>query len=151
MWSLWRWWFLSNVYTDEGYLVCARVHVRAWVCVCVCVCISLSQSLWYISQKIIEILNKKNLFFLFNLYINVSLVPIKKTVSHFFEQVANALVPPCKWLWTILCCSLNYQLLMLCWTRCIVMDLYWIVSRPQHLGISSLQKSLHAKWLNKLS
>ena len=29
--------------------------------------------------------------------------------------------------------------------------LYGIVSPPQHLGISSLHKSLHAKWLNKLS
>jgi len=36
----------------------------------------------------------------------VSLVHIKNAVSHFFEQVANALVRPCKWLCTILCCFL---------------------------------------------
>ena len=108
---------------------------------------SFSQSLWYISQIRIEIL--KN--YLFNLHIIVSLVHIKKVVSHVFEQVANALVHSCKWLCTVLCSFLHYQLLMSCWSNCIVMGLYWIVSPPQHLGISSLHKSLHAKWLNKLS
>jgi len=47
----------------------------------------------------------------FNLHIIVSLEHIKKAVSHFSEQVAKALVHPCKWLCTILCCFLHYQLL----------------------------------------
>lgn len=68
--------------------------------------------------------------YLFNLHIIVSLVHIKKAVSHFFEQVANALVHPCKWLCTILFCFLHYQLLMSCWSKCIIMGLCWIVSPP---------------------
>jgi len=47
----------------------------------------------------------------------MSFVHIKKEVSHFFEQVAYALVHPCS---TILCGFLHYQLLMSCWSKCII-------------------------------
>ena len=71
----------------------------------------------------------------FDLHIIVSLVHIKKAVSHFFEQVANALVHPCKWLCTILCCLQHYQLLMSYWSKCIIMAVCSIVSLPQHLTL----------------
>ena len=59
--------------------------------------------------------------YLFNLHISVSLVHMKKTVSHLFEHVANALVFPCTWLCTILCSFLHYQLLISSWSKCIAM------------------------------
>jgi hypothetical protein len=40
--------------------------------------------------------NQNSQNYLFNLHIIVSLVHIKKAVSYFFEQVANALVLSCK-------------------------------------------------------
>ena len=67
--------------------------------------------------------------YLFNLHIIVSLVHIKQAVSHLFE-VANALVHPCKWSCTFLCCFLHHHLHISCWSKCIIMGLCWIVSRP---------------------
>ena len=69
---------------------------------------------------------------LFNLHIIVSLVHIKKAVSHFFEQVANALVHPFKWLCTIR----NVMLIKMYCNGSL------LKTPQQHLAISSLHKSL---------
>ena len=119
----------------NGYLYTLKNTIKSGMCVFIQITLTLdysfSQSLWYIFSD--QNWNSQN--YLFNLHIIESLVHIKKAVSHFFEHVANALVHSCKWLCTILCSFLHYQLLMSCWSKCIVMGHYWIVSPPQHLGI----------------
>ena len=83
--------------------------------------------------------NWNSLNYLFNLHIIVSLVYIKKAFSYLFDQVANALNHPCKWLCTILCSFLHYQLL----SNVMLIKMYCNGSlsnslTPQHLGFSSL-------------
>ena len=107
---------------------------------------SFSQSLWYISQIRIEILKTTC-----SISHHCVTCAHKKKSLLFLWTIASALVHPCKILCIILCSILHCQLLMSCLSKCILMGVYWIVSPPQHLGISSLHKFLHAKWLNKMS
>ena len=48
---------------------------------------------------------------------------IIKAKSNFSEQTANALAHSCKLLCAIVCRSLHYQLLMWCWSKCIILVL----------------------------